>query len=115
MSSGGSSSSSARAPAAPSLPQLASSARDALSSRLKPMGGKLSRPRRRVASRRGASYVEASAVAAPAATGVLGELSSVFPLADVLAGGAARAASQSTIHPLDTYNTICRNSTTYVN
>ena len=102
MSSGGSSSSSARAPAAPSLPQLASSARDALSSRLKPMGGKLSRPRRRVASRRGASYVEASAVAAPAATGVLGELSSVFPLADVLAGGAARAASQSTIHPLDT-------------
>ena len=63
MSSGGSSSSSARAPAAPSLPQLASSARDALSSRLKPMGGKLSRPRRRVASRRGASYVEASAVA----------------------------------------------------
>ena len=39
-------------------------------------------------------------MAAPAA-GVLGELSSVFPLADVLAGGAARGVP-GTIHPLDT-------------
>ena len=103
MSSGGSSSSlGARARGALAPRSSRAPLADALSSRLKPMGGKLSRPRRRVASRRGASYVEASAVAAPAATGVLGELSSVFPLADVLAGGAARAASQSTIHPLDT-------------
>ena len=40
--------------------------------------------------------------ALPSTTGLLGNISAVFPMADVLAGAAARAASQSTIHPLDT-------------
>lgn len=44
----------------------------------------------------------ASPSALPSTTGFLGNISAVFPMADVLAGAAARAASQSTIHPLDT-------------
>ena len=35
-------------------------------------------------------------------TGVIGAIASIFPVNDVIAGAAARAASQSTIHPLDT-------------
>ena len=39
---------------------------------------------------------------APSTTGLLGSIASVFPVTDVIAGATARAASQSTIHPLDT-------------
>ena len=63
--------------------------------------GRFSRPRRRWgADRRG--YVEASAVTAPPATSVLAAIAAIFPVNDVIAGATARAASQSTIHPLDT-------------
>ena len=64
---------------------------------------KFSRPRRRVlrtTDRR--AFVEASVMTAPSSTGILGNISAIFPLTDVMAGAAARAASQSTIHPLDT-------------
>ena len=43
-----------------------------------------------------------SAVTAAPTTGVIGAIASIFPVNDVIAGAAARAASQSTIHPLDT-------------
>ena len=58
---------------------------------------RVSRPRRRG----GRDFVEASVTTAPA-TGLLGSIASVFPVTDVVAGATARAASQSTIHPLDT-------------
>ena len=45
-------------------------------------------------------YVEASV--APASAPAKITLRSVIPVNDVIAGGCARAASQSTIHPLDT-------------
>lgn len=70
--------------------------------------GRFSRPRRRMSSKqsadRGRAYVEASVVTAPPAvkTGIIGSIASIFPVNDVIAGAAARAASQSTIHPLDT-------------
>ncbi len=66
---------------------------------------RVSRPRRRVrrlGSRRNEGYVEASVMTAPSTTGLLGSIASVFPVTDVIAGATARAASQSTIHPLDT-------------
>ena len=66
---------------------------------------RVSRPRRRVVRpgrRGGRDFVEASVTTAPAATGLLGSIASVFPVTDVIAGATARAASQSTIHPLDT-------------
>lgn len=65
---------------------------------------RVSRPRRRVGrlNRRGGGFVEASAMTAPSTTGLLGSIASVFPVTDVIAGATARAASQSTIHPLDT-------------
>lgn len=46
--------------------------------------------------------VEASLTSRPPKTGVFGSISSFLPMTDVFAGAAARAASQSTIHPLDT-------------
>jgi len=66
---------------------------------------RVSRPRRRVGRlgrRGGGGFVEASALTAPSTTGLLGSIASVFPVTDVIAGATARAASQSTIHPLDT-------------
>ena len=45
-------------------------------------------------------YVEASV--APASAPPKITLRNVIPVNDVIAGGCARAASQSTIHPLDT-------------
>ena len=66
---------------------------------------RVSRPRRRVVRpglRGGRDFVEASVTTAPAATGLLGSIASVFLVTDVIAGATARAASQSTIHPLDT-------------
>jgi len=45
-------------------------------------------------------YVEASV--APASVPAKITLRNVIPVNDVIAGGCARAASQSTIHPLDT-------------
>ena len=65
---------------------------------------RVSRPRRRIGrlgGRGGRDFVEASVTTAPA-TGLLGSIASVFPVTDVVAGATARAASQSTIHPLDT-------------
>ena len=66
---------------------------------------RVSRPRRRVGRlgrRGGGGFVEASSLTAPSTTGLLGSIASVFPVTDVIAGATARAASQSTIHPLDT-------------
>lgn len=62
--------------------------------------GRLCRPRRSISNANSSGYVEASAVTvAP----TLAKAASVaFPMTDVIAGGLARAASQSTIHPLDT-------------
>jgi solute carrier family 25 (mitochondrial S-adenosylmethionine transporter), member 26 len=64
---------------------------------------RFSRPRRRIqmtTDRR--MCMHASLLNGPSTSGVLGSISAVFPMSDVLAGAAARAASQSTIHPLDT-------------
>eukprot|EP00227_Mantoniella_beaufortii_P003181 CAMPEP_0197614460 /NCGR_PEP_ID=MMETSP1326-20131121/59533_1 /TAXON_ID=1155430 /ORGANISM="Genus nov. species nov., Strain RCC2288" /LENGTH=440 /DNA_ID=CAMNT_0043183333 /DNA_START=1172 /DNA_END=2494 /DNA_ORIENTATION=- len=64
---------------------------------------RFSRPRRRAPrSSEGSAYGEASVRTASSATDVLGGLSAIFPVTDVIAGATARAASQSTIHPLDT-------------
>jgi len=66
---------------------------------------RFSRPRRRSpqASSVRRAYVEASAISAPPApVGFLGSIAAIFPVNDVIAGATARAASQSTIHPLDT-------------
>jgi len=70
--------------------------------------GRVSRPRRRVKRlldsrvRGGGQNENSLASAAPVATGLLGSLAAAFPVNDVIAGATARAASQSTIHPLDT-------------
>ena len=63
---------------------------------------RLFRPRRRRVSSGGGTYIEASAMTAPAPAGFAAGLAAIFPVNDVIAGGLARAASQSTIHPLDT-------------
>ena len=58
--------------------------------------GRWTRPRRQ-----GEAYVEVS-LATAAQTGVLKDIGRFVPVKDIIAGGLARAASQSTIHPLDT-------------
>ena len=58
--------------------------------------GRLTRPRRH-----GEEYVEVS-MATAAQTSVLKDIGRYLPVKDIIAGGLARAASQSTIHPLDT-------------
>ena len=63
---------------------------------------RVARPRRRDTLMSGGSGLAALPTALPSTTGFLGNISAVFPMTDVLAGAAARAASQSTIHPLDT-------------
>lgn len=59
--------------------------------------GRLTRPRRH-----GEEYVEVSIAAAAPASGVMKDFARFVPVKDIIAGGLARAASQSTIHPLDT-------------
>ena len=64
---------------------------------------RFARPRRRGESELDLQiHVKATLTSAPSKTGVFGSISSFLPMTDVLAGAAARAASQSTIHPLDT-------------
>ena len=58
--------------------------------------GRLTRPRRH-----GEEYVEVS-LATAAQTSLFKDIGRLIPVKDVIAGGLARAASQSTIHPLDT-------------
>ena len=58
--------------------------------------GRLTLPRRH-----GEEYVEVS-LATAAQTSLFKDIGRLIPVKDVIAGGLARAASQSTIHPLDT-------------
>ena len=58
--------------------------------------GRLTRPRRH-----GEEYVEVS-MPTVAQTSVFKDIARFVPVKDIIAGGLARAASQSTIHPLDT-------------
>jgi len=58
--------------------------------------GRLTRPRRH-----GEEYVEVS-LAPAAQTSLFKDIGRFVPVKDIIAGGLARAASQSTIHPLDT-------------
>ena len=59
---------------------------------------RVSRPRRRVvrpALRGGRDFVEASVTTAPAATGLLGSIASVFPVTDVVADSEKSIAAES--------------------